>query len=264
VSRTRKIVIAVCALLVLGVGGVYAFILLRDDAPEALDTGDLDAALNATTAPDAPDAAVETTAAPPATEPAAATTAPAADTTAAPTTAAATSDVSGVWNISQDSTLGYRVSEVLGGVDTEGAGRTNQVTGTLTIDGSTATAAEFTVDMASITSDSDLRDGQFRTRIMSTDEFPTSTFVLTTPIEFGAVPAEGEQITASATGDLTLRGVTRSVTFDLTAQLEGGRIGVLGSIPILFSDYEIPDPSNGFAVVKDDGLLEFVLVFDKA
>ena len=263
-SRTRKIVIAVCALLVLGVGGVYAFILLRDDAPEALDTDDLDAALNATSAPEAPDAAVETTAAPPATEPAAATTAPAADTTAAPTTAAATSDVSGVWNISQDSTLGYRVSEVLGGVDTEGAGRTNQVTGTLTIDGSTATAAEFTVDMASITSDSDLRDGQFRTRIMSTDEFPTSTFVLTTPIEFGAVPAEGEQITASATGDLTLRGVTRSVTFDLTAQLEGSRIGVLGSIPILFSDYEIPDPSNGFAVVKDDGLLEFVLVFDKA
>ncbi|MFN6119196.1 MAG: YceI family protein, partial [Actinomycetes bacterium] len=168
------------------------------------------------------------------------------------------------WNISQDSTLGYRVSEVLGGVDTEGAGRTNQVTGTLTIEGTTATAAEFTVDMASITSDSDRRDGQFRTRIMSTDEFPTSTFVLTSPIEFGTIPAEGEQITASATGDLTLRGVTRSVTFDLTAQLEGGRIGVLGSIPILFSDYEIPDPSNGFAVVKDNGLLEFVLVFDKA
>jgi polyisoprenoid-binding protein YceI len=264
VSRTRKIVIAVCALLVLGVGVVYAFILLRDDAPEALDTDDLDAALNATTTPEAPDAAVETTAAPPATEPAAATTAPAADTTAAPTTTAAASDVSGVWNISQDSTLGYRVSEVLGGVDTEGAGRTNQVTGTLTIEGTTATAAEFTVDMASITSDSDRRDGQFRTRIMSTDEFPTSTFVLTSPIEFGTIPAEGEQITASATGDLTLRGVTRSVTFDLTAQLEGGRIGVLGSIPILFSDYEIPDPSNGFAVVKDNGLLEFVLVFDKA
>jgi polyisoprenoid-binding protein YceI len=99
---------------------------------------------------------------------------------------------------------------------------------------------------------------------MSTDDFPTSTFVLTTPIEFGSIPAEGESITASATGDLTLRGVTRSVTFDLTAQIEGGRIGVLGSIPVLFSDYEIPDPSNGFAVVKDNGLLEFVLVFDKA
>lgn len=262
-SRTRKIVIAICAVLVLGVGGIYAYILTRDDAPEALDTGDLDAALGGsdTTAADA--SAAESTVA--AEEAAPATTAasePAASaTTATPST---TGDVSGVWNISQDSTLGYRVSEVLGGVDTEGAGRTNQVTGTLTIEGTAATAAEFTVDMASITSDSDRRDGQFRDRIMSTNDFPTSTFVLTAPIEFGTIPPEGEQITASATGDLTLRGVTRSVTFEVTAQIENGRIGVLGSIPVLFSDYEIPDPSNGFAVVKDNGLLEFVLVFDKA
>ena len=169
-----------------------------------------------------------------------------------------------MWNISTDSTLGYRVSEVLGGVDTEGAGRTNQVTGTLTIAGTSATAAEFTVQMATITSDSDRRDGQFNDRIMSTSEFPTSTFVLTAPIDFGTIPAEGEAITATATGDLTLRGVTNSVTFEVTAQLEGGRIGVLGSIPIAFSDYEIPDPSNGIATVKDNGLLEFVLVFDKA
>lgn len=156
------------------------------------------------------------------------------------------------------------MSEVLGGVDTEGAGRTNQVTGTLTIEGTSATAAEFTVDMASVTSDESRRDGQFRTRIMSTDEFPTSTFVLTAPIDFGGVPAEGESITATATGDLTLRGVTNSVTFEVTAQLSGGKIGVLGSIPIAFSDYEIPDPSNGFATVKDNGLLEFVLVFEQA
>jgi polyisoprenoid-binding protein YceI len=261
-SNTRKIVIAVCAVLVLGAGAFYGYIaFIREDAPEALDAADLDAALGGT---DTTAAATDTTAA--ATEEATPATTAAPDPAAPATTAAPapTGDVSGVWNISQDSTLGYRVSEVLGGVDTEGAGRTNQVTGTLTIEGTAATAAEFTVDMASITSDSDRRDGQFRDRIMSTNDFPTSTFVLTSPIEFGAIPAEGEQITATATGDLTLRGVTRSVTFDVTAQIEGGRIGVLGSIPVLFSDYEIPDPSNGFAVVKDNGLLEFVLVFDKA
>ena len=118
--------------------------------------------------------------------------------------------------------------------------------------------------MASITSDDDRRDGQFNGRIMSTDQFPTSTFVLTSPIDFGTVPAEGETITASATGDLTLRGVTNSVTFEVQAKLEGGRIGILGNIPIAFSDYDIPDPSNAAATVKDSGLLEFVLVFDKA
>ena len=135
---------------------------------------------------------------------------------------------------------------------------------TLTIDGSTATAAEFTVNMASMTSDSDRRDGQFRTRIMTVDQYPTSTFVLTSPIDFGTVPAEGVTITATATGDLTLRGVTNPVTFEVQARLENGRIGVFGNIPILFSDYDIPDPTNQIATVKDNGLLEFVLVFERA
>lgn len=264
-SRTRKIILALCAVAIVGVVVAYGYIILiKEDAPEALDSGDLDAALGAS---DTTVVAADTTVADAAT---ATTAAEAPATTAADAAAATTaapsggSDVSGVWNITQDSTLGYRVSEVLGGVDTEGAGRTNQVTGSLTIEGTSVTAADFTVDMASVTSDSDRRDGQFRDRIMSTDQFPTSTFVLTAPIEFGAIPAEGEPISATATGDLTLRGVTKSVTFDVTAQIENGKIGVLGSIPVVFSEYEIPDPSNGFATVKDNGLLEFVLVFEQA
>jgi polyisoprenoid-binding protein YceI len=262
-STKKKIILGVVVVAILGVLGAYGYILfIKPDADPALDNSDLDAALDATT-----------TIAVDATEPAATevpgdstatadTTAP--DTAAPVATEAAGNGVDGVWNISTDSILGYRVSEVLGGVDTEANGRTNSVTGSLTLEGTTATAAEFTVDMTTFASDSDRRDGQFNGRIMTVDQFPTSTFVLTSPIDFGAVPAEGESITATATGDLTLRGVTNSVTFELTAKLENGRIGVLGNIPILFSDYQIPDPSNGFAEVKDNGLLEFVLVFDRA
>lgn len=254
-SRAKKIIIALVAAGALAVGGVFAWILfIRDDAPPALTSADLDDALDGSDTTAVGDATV-TTLADTAT----------ADTANADTAGSATNaDPTGTWAISTDSVLGYRVSEVLGGVDTEGAGRTSDVAGSLTIDGSSATAAEFTVQMASITSDSDRRDGQFNGRIMSTDEFPTATFVLTQPIDFGAVPAEGETITASATGDLTLRGVTNTVTFELEAKLDDGRIGVFGNIPIVFSDYDIPDPSNGFAVVKDNGLLEFVLVFDPA
>ena len=78
------------------------------------------------------------------------------------------------------------------------------------------------------------------------------------------MPGAGDSITVTVTGDLTLRGVTQSVTFQLEAKADNGRIGVLGNIPIVFSDYEIANPSNGFAQTGDDGLLEFVLVFDKA
>ncbi|MEY4230079.1 MAG: hypothetical protein RLZZ362_928 [Actinomycetota bacterium] len=256
-TTARKTVFISVIVLVLGIAGGYAYLLwAKDDAPAALGTTDLDQAL--TTPP--------ATGEPPAT--AAAATTATAETTAATATASTVSTadagVDGTWTISQDSTLGYRVQEVLGGVDTEGAGRTNQVTGELIIAGSQVTAVVFCGDLASVTSDSDRRDGQFRSRIMSTDEFPTSTFVLTSPIDIGATPAEGATVEATATGDLTLRGVTNSVTFPVQAKLENGRIGVLGTIPVRFSDYGIPDPSNAFATVKDNGTLEFVLVLDRA
>jgi len=136
--------------------------------------------------------------------------------------------------------------------------------GALTISGTTATAADFTVDMTTFSSDESRRDGQFNGRIMSVDEFPTAEFHLTSPIDFGSVPAEGTSITATATGDLTLRGVTKSVTFEVTAQVQNGKIGVLGNIPVLFSDYDIPNPSFGTISTQDHGLLEFVLVFEPA
>ena len=228
-NNMKKTLIALVTLGALGIGGfLLYFYVIRADAPSELAANDLDNALG--------------------------TSAGAVDI----------GDPSGTWALTSDSTLGYRVKEVLGGLDTEGAGRTNDAVGSLTIDGSKATAAEFTVQMVSMKSDSDRRDGQFRGRIMTVDQFPTATFVLTQPIDFGAVPAAGIDVTASATGDLTLRGVTKSVTFELQAKVDNGKIGVLGQIPILFSDFEIPDPSNGFAVVKDNGLLEFVLVFDRA
>jgi polyisoprenoid-binding protein YceI len=171
--------------------------------------------------------------------------------------------VEGDWVVTDASELGYRVTEVLFGVDTQGVGRTNQITGGLTIEGTDVTAAEFEVDVASIESDDSRRDNQFRGRIMSTDEFPTATFVLTSPIELGEIPEPDVQITSTATGDLTLRGVTNEVTFEVTAQLTEGRIGVLGSIPIVFADYEIANPSIPGITTEDNGLLEFVLVFER-
>ncbi len=256
----KKIVAAVVVLAALGVGGfLFWFYVLKDDPPPALTTSDLDAALADT----AVDTIVVSNTTPTDSTIGSTSSTPVASTGSA---GGAVTDeaASGTWTLTSDSTLGYRIDEVLGGLDTEAAGRTNDATGTLTIDGTSATAAEFTVNMASMTSDSSSRDGQFRTRIMTVDQFPTSTFVLTSPIDFGTVPTDGTTITATATGDLTLRGVTNSVTFDVQAKLENGRIGVLGNIPILFSDYEIPDPSTRVAVVKDNGLLEFVLVFERA
>jgi polyisoprenoid-binding protein YceI len=255
----KWVVIGVVAVVALGYGAIFLYTEVLNDSPDALSTEDLDAALSATAPTAAADSAATTAASAPA------TTAPTTAGGSATTAPAASSDgVDGPWNATAASELGYRVDEVLFGVNNAAVGRTHQVTGSLTISGTTVADAEFVVDMKTITSDESRRDDQFNGRIMSTDEFPTATFTLTSPIELGSIPAEGEQVTATATGDLTLRGVTQPVTFDVTAQLEGGRIGVLGSIPIVFADYSIPNPSFGGIDTEDHGVIEFVLVFEQA
>ena len=180
------------------------------------------------------------------------------------TAAPEASSVDGTWNVTDESEFGYRVEEVLFGINTTAAGRSNQITGSMAIDGTTVTDASFTVDVGSITSDESRRDSQFRGRIMEVDQFPEATFTLGAPIEFDRVPPAGEQITASATGDLTLHGVTRPVTFDVTAETGDDRIGVLGTIPVRFADYNIDNPSTGGVTTEDNGLLEFILVFEPA
>jgi polyisoprenoid-binding protein YceI len=179
------------------------------------------------------------------------------------TTAAPAEGIEGTWVVADGSVVGYRIKEVLFGQDSEAVGRSKGVTGEVTIEGTTVSAATFEVDMTTFESGESRRDGQFEGRIMEVDQFPTATFELTSPIELGAVPADGEETTATATGDLTLHGVTREVTIDLVARSDGSTFAVDGSIPVTFSDYEIDDPSGGPASVGDDGELEVLLVFGR-
>jgi len=170
----------------------------------------------------------------------------------------------GTWTVASGSEAGYRVVEDLGSVlDFEATGRTDQVTGSIDIAGTSITAGSFEVDVASITSDDERRDGQFAGDIMNAAEFPTANLVLTAPIDLGETPAPGTAIEATATAELTLRGATNSVTFPVQAQLLGDQIEVVGSIDVLFSDYGIANPTNPFVTVRDDGKVEVKLLLSK-
>jgi len=187
-----------------------------------------------------------------------------ASSTPAATTAASGS-VAGTWSAGSGSVVGYRVNEVLVGQSTTAVGRSTSVTGHLAIAGTTATAASFTVQMATVHSDKSERDGQFDNRIMDVAKYPTGTFTLTSPIDLAPLPATGVIKSYTAHGKLTLHGTTRAVTFTLTAERKGANIEVAGDIPVLFADYDIQNPSvGGFVTTQDHGLLEFLLVFGKA
>ena len=135
----------------------------------------------------------------------------------------------------------------------------------MVINGATVTAATFSVPMAAIHSDKSQRDAQFDGRIMDVAQYPTGTFTLTSPINLAPLPAGGVIKDYTAHGNLTLHGTSRPVTFTLTAERKGTQIDVAGHIRVLFSNWNIQNPSfAGFVTTQNYGQLEFLLVFGKS
>lgn len=180
--------------------------------------------------------------------------------------AQAVDGISGTWTVQPDESVtfvGYRINEVLTTIgDFEVVGRTPDVSGTMEADGTSITAVSLVAEMGTLTTDNGQRDRAMRTQALETTEFPQATFLLTSPIELGAIPAAGETISVVATGDLTIHGVTQSVDFPLDAQLAGDLIVVVGQLDVLLADYGIAAPSAPVvASVEDTAVLELSVAF---
>jgi len=258
----KRGVIGAVVLVALVYGAIFFYANVLNDSPDALDTDDLSEALEPVADTAIDEAVTDTSEAP---QPADTVAAPETATETVAETAVATETVDGfdgVWTPTAASEFGYRVDEVLGGVNVTAVGRSSEIDGSLTIDGTTATV-DATVQVENIVSDDSRRDGQFRGRIMDVANFPTANFRTIEPIDFGTIPDDGEQVTATAVGELTLKGVTQTVTLEVTAQSSATGIGVLGNIPITFTDYGIENPSNPGVSLEDEGVVEFVLVFER-
>jgi polyisoprenoid-binding protein YceI len=167
----------------------------------------------------------------------------------------------GTWSVAAGSEAGYRVGEVLVGQNSTAVGRTDVITGTMTIKGSTVESGSFTADMRATKSEQPTRDRAFHRRIMDTTKYPTATFTLTKPIDIGSPPANAEKKQVSATGNLSMHGTTKAITIPLTTDHSGTTVRVVGSYPIVFADWGIANPSYaGLVTTKDRGELEFLLI----
>jgi len=181
--------------------------------------------------------------------------------TSAPAGDAPGSELDGPWTVVAGSQAGYRVLEDrIGGLQNiEAVGRTDQVTGGFTVEGTTVSDVDAVVQVASITSDSTFRDGRFAGSIMDTATFPTATFTAAT-VTLPSVPADGETVTVPVAGELTLKGATRPVQVDLQVKRAGEQVQILGSVPVVFADYGIETPQPPGLSVRDEGTVEFLLV----
>jgi polyisoprenoid-binding protein YceI len=254
-SRNARIGVGilVAAVLLVGAAGIY-YLFLRPDGPAAV----ADATL-----PPVPTAAPTEVAGG-----GSATGDPAA------TDAGTPNGIDGTWAVDpsigtfsdfSSSFVGYRVQEELAGIGAQTAvGRTPDVSGSMTIAGTAVTAATIEADLTTLESDDRNRDGQLRRQGIQTEQFPTATFTITSPIQLGAVPADGQEIDLTGTGQLTLHGQTQDVEVPMKARLSGDVITVSGQIPIRFADYGIEKPES-FKVlsVEDNGIMEFQVFFSR-
>ncbi|HWW52616.1 MAG TPA: YceI family protein, partial [Acidimicrobiales bacterium] len=175
----------------------------------------------------------------------------------------------GTWRVEPGPNVfaGYRIHELFGGdaLSRIAVGRTPGVSGEMLITGSRVSTVDVTADMTKLTSDQGRRDRYITSHAIDSTSFPTATFHLTQPIGLSGLAVVGRVAQLSATGQLTLHGVTRSVVVPLQARWDGSSISVSGGAPIVLADYHIDPPNIGGLVSVDaTGTFEFQLTFAKA
>jgi len=186
------------------------------------------------------------------------------------TPSAAATPGAGTWTVGSGSVAGYRVREQLASfaAPSDAVGRTSAITGTFTLAQSTTgyavTAASFSVDVTKLTSDQSRRDQRIHSQGLESDRYPTATFKLTSPITLPADAASGQTIHVSAIGDLTIHGVTKSVTIPIDARMSGSTIELVGSTTFPFSEFGMTPPSiGGFVTVQNNATMEFQLMLSR-
>ena len=197
------------------------------------------------------------------------TSAPTASTAATATTAPQTNAIT--WNVDPSSKATIKVREQLVRLPSPIDALIN-ITGaqgafTLNPDGTFASNSKISVDMTTVTTDDRQRTESIRrdplevTRFRTSELVPKTTMGLTLPL-----PSSGE-FTFKLIGDLTLHGVTKTVTFDVRATRADGKLTATATAnpSWKFGDFGMQPPTS-FSVLSivDEIRMEFALVASEA
>jgi polyisoprenoid-binding protein YceI len=170
--------------------------------------------------------------------------APAAD---APAEAAAALPRRALYRITEDgSEARFKINEVLLGNPTLVVGTTRRVAGDVIVDFASPAQSQvgvIAINVRTLRTDQEFRDQAIRGQILqsSRDEYEFVTFQ---PAAYAGLPDGpvnvGDALDFQITGALTIRGVTRDVTFDTRVTVEADdRISGTASATILYSDFGI-------------------------
>jgi polyisoprenoid-binding protein YceI len=100
-----------------------------------------------------------------------------------------------------------------------------------------------TVRINTLATDRDDRDRWIREKGPRLNDYPLATFVATAIADAPASYTEGEEVRFKLIGDLTIREITKTVTFEVTASLSGDTLRGVARTRLLMSDFGIEPPS---------------------
>ncbi len=254
----KKYLIGGGLVAVIAVAVAVWFLFLKDDAPDAVDVGSANDQLDADLAADGDGGDADPDD---------------GDDEGTGDDAPVVADgIDGVWVVDDEvgefdfesasgSFAGFRVDEELTVGAVTAVGRSGNVTGTVTITDGQLTGAEVTVDMTTISSNDSRRENAIR-RAINASEFPEATFTFAGGVDVSSLEVGGDAQSFSIEGDLTVAGVTRSVEFDIDANVrDDGFAVIVGSTGLFWEDFGVTPPSAPIVVsVADDGIVEFQLI----
>lgn len=154
----------------------------------------------------------------------------------------------------------YRAREQLLGrsLPNDAVGRTKSVQGQIVFraDGSIDPAqSRFTVDLATLQSDESRRDNYIKQNTLQVSRYPTATFQPTQATGLPwPLPTSG-QVTFQLTGDLTIREMTKPVTWNVTATFDGQRVTGTATTQITFADFGLTKPQVPIVLSLEDTLV---------
>lgn len=190
--------------------------------------------------------------------------APAAFSSQSATDQGQAGDISGSWKTADGSQAGYRVGEVLNGEDVTVVGRTEDVEGDITIDGtSLKQGSTITVDLSTVTTDEDRRDKYFTSKAVDTSQYPDATFTVDSDTDRAALASDGSA-EVEVPGTLEINGKKQDATVTMKASRSDDGLTVTGSTAVTWEDYGVKAPDMGFVSVEDSGSIEFSLNLEQA
>ncbi len=264
-----KQIVAAIVLVLIVITGVFAYSVLRTPEEASSPITAIPLADNTTgssgtsTAQPAATAAMTTTTdAPTAVQ---ATPAQTTETSVPANTTAIPSGTILAQIVPEESEARFIIDEVLNNAPKTVVGTTNQIAGEIAVDPNDPTKTRIgtiQVNARTLVTDSNFRDRAIKNQILSTDQYEFVTF---TPTQLVGLPQQatvGQSYSFQIVGDLTIRDVTKEVTFDVTATAQSQtRLEGSAKTTIRYADYGITIPQvRQVASVDEDVRLEIDFV----